>query len=139
MSSKKRQEQRKRERKMNFMATKASFVAGIVLIFTIIKDIVKLFTIELPIWMILCFSGISLVAFALVLGTKVYDERMKSKKVSNFSNFLTIMSIIFWVIENDVFEFQEVYTLIEKIALVGGIGIVSILGALYLLFAKYNH
>lgn len=139
MSSKKRQEQRKRERKMNFMATKASFVAGIVLIFTIIKDIVKLFTIELPIWMILCFSGISLVAFALVLGTKVYDERMKSKKVSNFSNFLTIMSIIFWVIENAVFEFQEVYTLIEKIALVGGIGIVSILGALYLLFAKYNH
>ena len=139
MSSEKRREQRKRERKMNFMATKASFVAGIVLIFTIIKDIVKLFTNELPIWMILCFSGVSLVAFALVLGTKVFDERMKSKKVSNFGNFLTIMSVIFWVIENAVFEFQGVYTLIEKIALVGVIGIASILGALYLLFAKYSH
>lgn len=139
MSSEKRREKRKRERKTNFMATKASFVAGIVLIFTIIKDIVKLFTNELPIWMILCFSGISLVAFALVLGTKVFDERMESKKVSNFGNFLTIMSAAFWVIENVVFEFQEVYTLMEKIALIGGIGIVSILGALYLLFAKYNH
>lgn len=138
MSSEKRREQRKRERKMNFMATKASFVAGIVLIFTIIKDIVKLFTNELPTWMILCFSGIGLVAFALVLGTKVFDERMESKKVSNFGNFLTIMSVIFWVIENTVFELQGAYTLIEKIALVGGIGIVSMLGALYLLFAKYN-
>lgn len=139
MSSEKRREQRKRERKMNFMATKASFVAGIVLIFTIIKDIVKLFTNELPTWMILCFSCVGLVAFALVLGTKVFDARMNSKKVSNFGNFLTIMSVIFWVIENAVFEFQGVYTLIEKIALVGVIGIASILGTLYLLFAKYSH
>lgn len=59
--------------------------------------------------------------------------------MSNFGNFLTIMSVIFWVIENAVFEFQEIYTLIEKIALVGIIGIASILGALYLLFAKYSH
>lgn len=94
VSSAKRREQKKREKEMGFFSVKASFVAGFILIITILKDILELFIIIPPLvvggYLTLCL----LMAF-LVLGTRIFDKKLKSKAVSNFGNFLTFGSIFF--------------------------------------------
>ena len=88
MSSPKRREQKKKENEMNFFSVKASFVAGIVLIITIIKDIMELFIIIPPL-IVGCNLVFCLLLAYLVLGTRVFDKKLKAKSVSNFGNFLT--------------------------------------------------
>ena len=47
-------------------------------------------------------------------------------------------SIIVFIIENSVIRFADTMMRIEVIIIVSAIGVVAIIGALYLLFAKYN-
>ena len=45
---------------------------------------------------------------------------------------------IFFIIENSVIRFADTMMRIEAIIIVSAIGVAAIIGALYLLFAKYN-
>ena len=47
-------------------------------------------------------------------------------------------SYIVFIIENSVIRFADTMMHIEAIIIVSAIGVVAIIGALYLLFAKYN-
>lgn len=133
---KQKKEKKKREADMNFFAIKATFVAGIVLIITILKDMVEIFF-QVSARMVVGYLIICLTMFFLILGTKLFDEKMKSKKVVNFGNFLTVMSVIIFVIENSVIKYKDLYSDMETLITVLVIGIAIIVGALYLLFAKY--
>ena len=128
---------RKKEAEMNFFATKATFVAGIVVLITIVKDILEL-CIQIPVWVVMLYLSICFIVYIVVLCTTNVDKKMRSKGVDNFGNFLTIFSIIFFIIENSVIRFADTMMRIEAIIIVSAIGVAAIIGALYLLFAKYN-
>ena len=85
---------RKKEAEMNFFATKATFVAGIVVLITIVKDILEL-CIQIPVWVVMLYLSICFIVYIVVLCTTIVDKKMRSKGVANFGNFLTIFSIIF--------------------------------------------
>ena len=135
MSSPKRREQKKKENEMNFFSVKASFVAGIVLIITIIKDIMELFIIIPPL-IVGCNLVFCLLLAYLVLGTRVFDKKLKAKSVSNFGNFLTFGSVIFFVVENSVIKYTNANSRIDAIIATTLIGTTLIAGAAYLLFCK---
>ena len=118
---------------MDFLATKASFVAGLVLIITIIKDITELYMI-IPNWMFGCYVIICILVFYLILGTKLFDSKMKPRGVSNYGNFLTLMSVAFFVIENSIIRYKEIFGDLETKICVTTLGIIVILGAIYLLW-----
>ncbi len=128
---------RKKEAEMNFFATKATFVAGIVVLITIVKDILEL-CIQIPVWVVMLYLSICFIVYIVVLCTTIVDKKMRSKGVANLGNFLTIFSIIVFIIENSVIRFADTMMRIEAIIIVSAIGVVAIIGALYLLFAKYN-
>ena len=128
---------RKKEAEMNFFATKATFVAGIVVLITIVKDILEL-CIQIPVWVVMLYLSICFIVYIVVLCTTIVDKKMRSKGVDNFGNFLTIFSIIVFIIENSVIRFADTMMRIEAIIIVSAIGVAAIIGALYLLFAKYN-
>ena len=135
MSSPKRREQKKKEKEMNFFSVKASFVAGFVLIITIIKDIMELFIIIPPL-IVGCNLVFCLLLAYLVLGTRVFDKKLKSKSVSNFGNFLTFGSVVFFVVENSVIKYANANSRIDAIIATTLIGTTLIAGAAYLLFHK---
>lgn len=135
MTNMKEKEESTKKEKMDFMATKATFVAGIVLVITIIKDIVELF-VEIPMGVVICYILFSLLVFYIILGTKKFDEKLKKKQVSNFGNFLTIISIIVFVIENSYIRYKEVLNCADIIVIIFALGL-TIGGAVYLLVSKY--
>lgn len=91
---------------MNFFATKATFVAGIVVLITIVKDILEL-CIQIPVWAVMLYLSICFIVYIVVLCTTIVDKKMRSKGVANFGNFLTIFSIIVFIIENSVIRFAD--------------------------------
>lgn len=97
---------------MNFFATKATFEAGIVVLITIVKDILEL-CIQIPVWVVMLYLSICFIVYIVVLCTTIVDKKMRSKGVANFGNFLTIFSIIVFIIdivfiiENSVIRFAD--------------------------------
>lgn len=98
----------KREKRScdEFFATKATFVAGIVVLITIVKDILEL-CIQIPVWVVMLYLSICFIVYIVVLCTTIVDKKMRSKGVANFGNFLTIFSIIVFIIENSVIRFAD--------------------------------
>ena len=114
---------------------KASFVAWFIVIITIFKDLYEYFRSELP----LCVNGIyvllCLILMLGILGTEKFDKYLNSKGVENFGTFLTVSSILIFVLENSIFKIEM--DAIEAI----GIWLVCaaiVIGAVYLLFSKYE-
>lgn len=135
MSSQKRREQKKREKEMNFFSVKASFVAGVVLIITILKDIAELF-LTIPPLVVGCYFAFCLLMAFLVLGTHIFDKKFNSKAVSDFGNFLTFGSVIIFAVENSVIKYADADSRIDAIITTTLIGVTLIAGAAYLLFHK---
>lgn len=131
-----KKEKRKRKKNMEFHATKVSFVAGIVLIITMLKVIAELF-VEIPSPIVLGYSFFSSLIFFLVAGTKIFDKILTSKKVANFANFLTLFSVIFFVIENTIIKFREQLNTTEVTIMVIIWVFVGIACSINLLFGKY--
>lgn len=132
---KKKREQKKREAEANFFTTKVAFVAGIVLLITIIKDILELF-ISIPNYIVVCYLLICIGVFWEIVCTNRFDKILNSKGVSNFGNFLTVSSIIFFIIENTLIKFQYNHIIVILTVIILGSEIIG--GALYLLFGKYE-
>ncbi len=128
--------QKKKEEEMNFFSTKASFVSGIVLTITIIKDMFEMF-ITLPDWVVIAYLAIICAFFYFVLATHKFDDKLKSKQVSNYGSYLTVMSVIVFVIENTLIRYQEINADLSSILIVIIIGLVIMVGSLFLLFGKY--
>ena len=53
--------------------------------------------------------SICFIVYIVVLCTTIVDKKMRSKGVANFGNFLTIFSIIVFIIENSVIRFADIY------------------------------
>lgn len=128
--------QKKKEEEMNFFSTKASFVSGIVLTITIIKDMFEMF-ITLPDWVKITYLAIICALFYFVLATNKFDNRLKSKQVSNYGSYLTVMSVIVFVIENTLIRYKEINADLSSILIVIIIGLVIMVSSLFLLFGKY--
>lgn len=135
MSSAKRREQIKREKEMDFFSTKASFVAGILLWITILKNIAELY-ITIPVWVVICYLAFSILLFTLVLGTHLFDEKLKPRAVSNFGSFLTVCSTPYFIIENSVLKFKESSPLFETTVITLFVGVTIIAGSIFLLTYK---
>ena len=135
MASPKRREQKNKEKEMSFFSVKASFVAGVVLIITIFKDIAELF-LTIPPLFVGCYLAFCLLMAFFVLGTHVSYKKFKSKAVSNFGNFLTVGSVIVFIIENSVIKYADANSRIDAIIATTLIGTTLIAGAAYLLFRK---
>ena len=129
------EKQKNKTEEMDFMAKKATFVAGIVLIFTIAKDIIELFF-TIPLWGVYCYIFLTLLISLVVLGTKKLDQKLNTKGVTNFGNFLTVASIIIFVVENSLIKYKEFLSCVEITGIIL-IGIVVIIGAICLLIAKH--
>ena len=70
-----------------------------------------------------------------ILGTEKFDKYLNSKSVENFGTFLTVGSIIIFALENSIFKIKM--DAIDAIA-IWLICAIIVIGALYLLFSKYE-
>ena len=97
--------------------SKAAFVAGIVLIITIIKDIWEIVS-EIPDVVVATYVCVCLIIFYIVLGTKKLDKYLNSKEISNFSDFLTVMSVIVFILENTFIRDGFTLTIGEAVSII---------------------
>ena len=131
---------------MDFENTKATFVAGSVVILTVINDTVGLL-ISIPFWVEFIEVLICWLLFYLALATNKMDNLFNKNKtgVEKFGGFLTVYSIVIFLLERillravadevitiSIFS-NKLFTFITFLSL----AIVGIGGAIYLLFCKY--
>lgn len=134
----------KRKKEMAFENTKASFVAGIVVVITIINDAIGLL-ISIPRMVEWVEVAICLLLFYLALGTQKLNHIMNRNGVENFGSFLTVYSVIIFLLEKMIIS--EVANKELTISLTNEkfqafiifllLGFVGIGGAIYLLLCKY--
>ena len=137
MSGPKRRQPQKARKENDLLSVKASFVAGVVLIITILKDVAELF-INIPPPVVGCYLAFCLLMTFLVLGTSIFDKKFKSKAVSNFGNFLTVASVIIFALENSVIRYQNSNLSADAIIVIPLVGVTVLAGAAYLLFHRTN-
>lgn len=134
-----------RKKKMAFENTKASFVAGIVVIITILNDTIGLL-ISIPSMVEWIEVAICLLLFYLALGTKKLNHILNRTGVEKFGSFLTVYSVIIFILEktfisqmangelvislsNEKFQVFIIFLLL---------GLAGIGGAIYLLLSKHS-
>lgn len=115
----------KNNHEIDIFQTKVSFLAGIILIGTVIKDTIGLF-IKIPAQYVYGYYFILMLSCFMVLIKKL-DKIMKSRRIINFGNYLTVCSVIVFFAEylfiNSPVSFTEsIEGKILFIALVGILG-----------------
>ncbi len=93
-----RHKRNKAKKEMAFINTKASFIAGIVVIITVINDVVGLI-ITIPFWVDLIEAIVCILLLFLFIGTKKYDNLLKTKGVEKFGDFLTVIGSFIFLLE----------------------------------------
>ena len=141
-----RHKRNKNKKRMDFENTKATFVAGSVVILTVINDTVGLLM-SIPFWVEFIEVLICWLLFYLALATNKMDNLFNKNKtgVEKFGGFLTVYSIVIFLLERillravadevitiSIFS-NKLFTFITFLSL----AIVGIGGAIYLLFCKY--
>ena len=129
---------------MVFENTKASFVAGIVVIITMLNDTIGLL-ISIPRIIEWLEIVICLLLFYLALGTNKLNHILNRIGVEKFGSFLTVYSISLFMLEKTVIN--EIESIEMVIALTNEkfqafiifllFGLAGIGGAIYLLLYKY--
>ena len=134
-NSNEKKKKKKRREKLQFWSVKASFLAGIIVIITIFKDIYEYFRSELPLCVSVIYVLLCLVLMLVILGTEKFDKYLNSKGVENFGTFLTVGSILIFVLENSIFKIE-----MDAIEAIGILLICAtiVICALGLLFSKYE-
>ena len=121
--------------RMKLFSIKAGFVAGVVLLIAIVKDCVELF-VAIPWWIVYCYSFVVLIGVSLVLGTKLLDGILHSKKVAQFGEYLTVMSPIIFVLESFIINCpSDKLDMESKIAMIVLVGVMAG-GAISFLLSK---
>lgn len=134
----------KRKKEMAFENTKASFVAGIIVIITIINDAIGLL-ISIPRTVEWLEVAICLLLFYLALGTKKLNHILNRIGVEKFGSFLTVYSVIIFLLEKTIISEMANIELVISITnekfqafiMFPLLGFVGIGGAIYLLLCKY--
>ena len=86
---------RKKEAEMNFFATKATFVAGIVVLITIVKDILEL-CIQFPVGVVMLYLSICFIVYIVVLCTTIVDKKIiKIPETAKIKKNITCEYLIF--------------------------------------------
>lgn len=133
--TKENRKKKKQREKSQFWAVKVSFVTGIIVIITIFKDLVEYFEFELPLGGNIIYAIGCLVPTLVILGTKKLDKHLNSKGAENFGAFLAVASIWLLVLENTFFKIKG--NAIDTVLICVGC-VVVVIGAVYLLFSKYE-
>ena len=133
--TKENKKKKKQREKLQFWSVKASFVAGVIVIITIIKDLCEYFGSELPCYVNVIYVLLCLILMLGILGTEKFDKYLNSKGVENFGTFLTVSSILIFALENSIFKIKmDAIEALEMWLICATI----VIGALYLLFSKYE-
>lgn len=135
MLKSKYKDQKNRKNDTEFFSAKASFVAGLVLWITIVKNIIELF-ITTPAWLDACYTVLILIMFAFIVGTRIFDNKLKTKNISNFGSFLTVCSIPYYVLDSLILKHKEMTSIGECITVAVFLGGIIIVGSIYLLIVK---
>lgn len=130
---------------MAFENTKASFVAGIVVIITILNDTIGLL-ISIHSMVEWIEVAICLLLFYLALGTKKLNHILNRTGVEKFGCFLTVYSVIIFLFEKTLISQMANIELVislsnEKLQvfiIFLLVGLVIIGGAIYLLLCKHS-
>lgn len=135
-NAKENRDKKKKRAQMQFWAAKASFVAGIIVMITIGKDLYEYIWDELPILVSAIIVGICLLLFFLILGTDKFDKVLsKSKGVENYGTFLTVCSVLVFIFENTLLKTEMSVIEILGLCLIYA---VIVVGAVWLLFTRYK-
>ena len=129
-----RDEERKKD-EMNFANQKAGFIAGIIVIITILNDIADIFGEITYLLNIIEFIVCGILAF-FILGTRKFDSLLKKEGVEKFGGFLTIVSILLFLLEKILIGNPYGVDKESAIAFII-IAIELVVGAIYLLLSKY--
>ena len=129
-----RDEERKKD-EMNFANQKAGFIAGIIVIITILTDIADIFGEITYLLNIIEFIVCGILAF-FILGTRKFDSLLKKEGVEKFGGFLTIVSILLFLLEKILIGNPYGVDKESAIAFII-IAIELVVGAIYLLLSKY--
>lgn len=133
--TKENRHKKKQREKSQFWAVKASFVAGVIVIISIFKDLFEYFKSDLPLWINCIYILGCLVLMGLVLGTEKFDKYLNSKGVENYGVFLTVCSVLVFIFENTLFK-----TKMDTIEMIGICLIYAtfVICAVYILFSRYE-
>ncbi len=134
-----------RKKKMAFENTKASFVAGIVVIITIFNGTMGLI-ISIPRMVEWIEVAICLLLFYLALGTKKLNHILNRIGVEKFGSFLTVYSVIIFLLEKTLISQMANIKLVIPLSnekfnvfiIFLPLGLAGIGGAIYLLLCKYS-
>ncbi len=120
----------------NLFATKASFVAAIVVTLTIFKDILSFIFTFNWVWGLVFFT-LAFVPFVIIFLTNWFDEFMKKEATGEVGVYFTIISLVVFFIENTVmgccYGVFDVFFCISLLVVAFGL---SIWGAYKLLCTK---
>lgn len=134
-NSKENKKKKKQREKLQFWSVKASFLAGVIVIITIFKDLYEYFRSKLPLCVNLMYVALCLILMFIILGTDRLDKYLNSKGVEKFGNFLTVSSILIFVLENSIFKIE-----MDAVEAIGILLVCAtiVIGAVWLLFSKYE-
>lgn len=129
---------------MAFENTKASFVAGIVVIITMLNDTIGLL-LSIPRMVEWIEVAICLLLFYLALETKKLNQILNRIGVEKFGSFLTIYSVIIFLLEKTLISQMSNIKLVISLSnekfqvfiVFLLLGLAGIGGAIYLLLYKY--
>ena len=133
-----------RKKKMAFENTKASFVAGIVVIITILNDAMSLL-LSIPRMVEWIEVAICLLFFYLALGTQKLNHILNRIGIEKFGSFLTVYSVIIFLLEKTLISQMANIELVISLSnekfrafiIFLLLGLAGIGGAIYLLLCKY--
>ena len=139
-----RHKDNRKKKKMDFENKKATFVAGIAVVLTVINDTIGLL-VSVPLFVECIEVIICLLLFYLALGTKKMDKLLNKTGVEKAGNFLTVYSIVVFLLERIILRAvnEEVITLsifnnkLNAFIMFLAFAIVGIGGTIYLVVCKY--
>lgn len=120
------------EEQMELTDITAAFVAGIILITVIVRDIWQIFA-SIPRWVVLFTTLFILIGTAVVLNSKQFHAVVKrhKKRFSTFGSFMTIASIFIYMLENFLLryrpndDYHSIIAFISISLMIIGLGIYS--------------
>ena len=132
------------KKEVQFFNSKAAFVAGFAVIMVTVNDIIGLCS-KIPMWV----NAVELIGIILLyifaLCTKKMDGLLSKKGADNFGSSLTIISIVEFLlgralistVEDVEFACELSNAKMQVVIILSLFAVVSIGGAIFLLFCKY--
>jgi len=131
----KKHKDNKAKGELTLFNNKAAYAAAWLMVISMIKDIVEIFTELSKVWMAVIVI-IGLLLYAVIMCSKRFDNIVNDKYHQKFANLMTIISIITFIFDNTYLKYVSVLEVKEIIAIII-VYVVTLFGAFYLLWSKY--